>query len=174
MAGQGEIPDWITIKTEYLTTSISYRKLAEKYCVSFNTLQHRARKEGWAKEREKTQKRITTKTIEKATRKRAAKLASLMTAADNMTDVINRYSEDTKNFETDGAMNSQAVKNIVVAIKELTTVIRDLYDLPSYSEREAQRIAGERLELERRRVEADDETDRMITVVMTDMDEYSY
>lgn len=58
--------DWNAIKTEYITTSISYRKLAEKYGVPFITLSQRARKEKWAELRRKHNDRIITKTLEKA------------------------------------------------------------------------------------------------------------
>jgi len=59
------VPNWIKIRTEYETTSISYRKIAEKYGVSFNTLKDRAKREGWAKSKEETQRKITTATLQK-------------------------------------------------------------------------------------------------------------
>ena len=58
--------DWNKIKTEYITTSISYRKLAEKYETPFNTLQCRARKEKWVELRKKHQDKIVTKSVARA------------------------------------------------------------------------------------------------------------
>lgn len=43
--------DWAKIRNEYISTGISTRKLAEKYGVSANTLQARAKREKWAFER---------------------------------------------------------------------------------------------------------------------------
>lgn len=47
--------DWEKIKAEYLQGGTSYRKLAEKYSVSRTTLEQRARKEEWTKQREDVQ-----------------------------------------------------------------------------------------------------------------------
>lgn len=61
--------DWIAIRTEYETTSTSYRKLAEKYGVSFPTLRDRAKRESWIKSKEKTRDKIITKTLQKTVTK---------------------------------------------------------------------------------------------------------
>lgn len=65
--------NWIAIRTEYETSNISYRKIADKYGVSFNTLKDRAKREGWAKSKEKTQHKIATKTLQKTVVKIAEK-----------------------------------------------------------------------------------------------------
>ena len=39
--------DWLKIKTEYITTDTSYRKLAEKYGVHYQTICSRSKAEGW-------------------------------------------------------------------------------------------------------------------------------
>lgn len=44
--------DWQTIKTEYITTNTSYRKLCQKHGVSYTTLSNRALDEGWVNARE--------------------------------------------------------------------------------------------------------------------------
>lgn len=56
---------WVTIRTEYETSKTSYRKLAEKYGVSFNTLKDKAKREGWAKAKAETHHKIITKTLQK-------------------------------------------------------------------------------------------------------------
>ena len=45
--------DWSKIKTEYITTDTSYRKLAEKYGVSASSLMQVAAREKWADEKKK-------------------------------------------------------------------------------------------------------------------------
>ncbi|MEE3334245.1 MAG: helix-turn-helix domain-containing protein [Ruminococcus sp.] len=57
--------DWLKLKNEYINGNISYRKLAEKYDVSFNTLKDRAKKEKWFDERKKQHNEITTKSQQK-------------------------------------------------------------------------------------------------------------
>ena len=68
--------DWRAIKTEYITGNISYRKLAEKHGVSFNTLKDVAVAEQWYEQKQKQHNRITTKSIEKAVEKEITRLAS--------------------------------------------------------------------------------------------------
>lgn len=58
--------DWKKVKTEYITTTISYRKLAEKHDIPFNTLQCRAKKEKWVELRQRHQDKIVAKSVEKA------------------------------------------------------------------------------------------------------------
>lgn len=52
--------DWAKIKAEYIAGGISYRSLAQKYNVSFNTLKRIAVKEGWATLRDKAYNKATT------------------------------------------------------------------------------------------------------------------
>ena len=56
--------DWKRIKAEYIAGGTSYRKLAEKYGVSFNTLKTRAREEQWYELRQQKDHKTTTKVIE--------------------------------------------------------------------------------------------------------------
>ena len=61
--------DWLAIKTEYINGGISYRKLAEKYGVTFGTLRSRADKEKWVEQREEQQHKISTKSAQKTAEK---------------------------------------------------------------------------------------------------------
>ena len=56
--------DWKRIKAEYIAGGTSYRKLAEKYGVSFNTLKRRAKEEQWYELRGQKEHKTTTKVIE--------------------------------------------------------------------------------------------------------------
>jgi len=62
-------PNWIKIRNEYETSNTSYRKLAEKYNVSFDTLQDRAKRESWQKRKEESHNKITTETRQKTIQK---------------------------------------------------------------------------------------------------------
>lgn len=61
--------DWLAIKNDYINGHGSYRKLAEKYGVSFNTLKDRAVKERWSAERGEQHHKTTTKTQQKTSEK---------------------------------------------------------------------------------------------------------
>ena len=55
---------WAKIKAEYISGGISYRSLAQKHNVSFNTLKTIAIKEEWTKLREQAYNRATTKMVD--------------------------------------------------------------------------------------------------------------
>ncbi|MBR2894342.1 MAG: hypothetical protein IKC03_01615 [Oscillospiraceae bacterium] len=61
--------DWLKIKNEYISGGISYRKLAEKYGVSFPTLRDRATKEKWKDQRDVQRNKVVTKTEQKTEEK---------------------------------------------------------------------------------------------------------
>lgn len=67
--------DWLAIKNDYINGGGSYRKLAEKYGVSFNTLKDKAVEEGWKKLREDQHNKTTTKTQQKTQEKIADALS---------------------------------------------------------------------------------------------------
>ena len=55
--------DWAKIKAEYIAGGISYRSLAQKHNVSFNTLKTIAIKEEWTKLREQANNKATTRMV---------------------------------------------------------------------------------------------------------------
>ena len=63
--------DWKKIKAEYIAGGTSYRKLAEKHGVSFNTLKTHAVEEQWHKLRQQKDKKATTKMLETISEKEA-------------------------------------------------------------------------------------------------------
>lgn len=67
--------DWEKIRNEYVTTKTSYRKLAEKYGVSFSNLKNVAVKEKWANQKEQTENKLRTETQKKIIEKVSDKLA---------------------------------------------------------------------------------------------------
>lgn len=86
------MPDWNAIKSEYITEDISYRKLADKWGVSFRTLADHARKESWNKERSTHRDNVTKQTVQKIAARQSSdcayKLLRLQEAADSMLNPI--------------------------------------------------------------------------------------
>lgn len=58
--------NWDAIRNEYLTSNISYRKLADKHKVPYKTLRDRGKREGWVAKRAETRDRIVAKSLENA------------------------------------------------------------------------------------------------------------
>lgn len=182
-----EIPDWESIKTEYVTTKISYRALADKYGISCRTVFARGKREGWVQERQKHKDAVVARMVRNVQRKEASdgakRLLQMRSAADSMSGVIAGAFDDAEQFHRhlvsvrDGEMtrteervfhklDTKAVRDLTVAMRDLTAVLRDLYDLPSLSDREARELALERLELERQKAAVGKETDEDETGVL--------
>lgn len=67
--------DWLKIKTEYISTEISLKDLAEKHNVNYGTLRKYSAKEQWQKSKEQIKNRTRTKTEEKIVNKKANQIA---------------------------------------------------------------------------------------------------
>ncbi len=104
--------DWQKIKTEYITTQTSYRKLAEKHGVSYQTICHRSKAEGWTAQRERHMNKTVTKAISKVGERQVARAVRLQEVADKLlckieacVDAIEPERVDTQSFKhISGAM----------------------------------------------------------------------
>ena len=73
--------DWSKIRAEYIKGGTSYRKLADKYKISYNTLAKVAAKENWGNLRQETAEKITTKIVEIESDKQAERMKRLLTVS---------------------------------------------------------------------------------------------
>ena len=76
--------DWQAIKTEYITTDTSYRKLAQKYGVSTTQICNVGRDERWVELREQHLNKTVAKTLEKISDKQSDKLSRIDDLADKL------------------------------------------------------------------------------------------
>ena len=171
--------DWTSIKSEYITGNISYRKLADNWGVSFRTLSDRAVREGWKEARDAHRNNVLEKTVQKVASRKATttanKLCDLQEAADNMGRVIAGIFADTEQFHRhiiqtrDGdnwdaaerifdKADTKAIKDLTGAMKDLAAVMRNIYDLPTAQEQAAMDIAAERLRMDKAKAEAEQNT----------------
>ena len=147
--------DWNKIKHEYITTSISYRKLAKKYEVSETTLGKKAGREDWVSLRQQANDKRTTKVINAAAKKDKRFFAIVDKLLVKIEDVI----EDGSVFT-----QPQNIKSISSALKD----IRDIKGIKSAKDLEEQQarieklrkdsdIAEKRFELDKQRAGLDQE-----------------
>lgn len=107
--------DWNAIKTEYITTDTSYRKLAEKYGLSHNAIGNRSREEGWREEREEFIAKTVSKTIENISKAQANRALRLRTVADKLLDKIETLVD---NLEGD----TSAYRQIAATLKDIKDI----------------------------------------------------
>ena len=111
--------DWNKVKTEYILTSISYRKLAEKYDTPFNTLQCRAKKEKWVELRKKHQDKIVAKSVAKAESKAVDYKSTLYDLAFKVAKQLSDMTDE---------MSISQLSAMGIKPRDITGAIKDLED----------------------------------------------
>ena len=80
--------DWQAIKTEYITTDTSYRKLAQKYGIGYQAICHRSQDEGWIAMREQHKNKTVTNAIDKISKKQSDKMSRIDDLADKLLEKL--------------------------------------------------------------------------------------
>lgn len=80
--------DWQAIKTEYITTDTSYRKLAEKYGIHYKVISERGKDEKWVELRSQHRDKTLTKALGKISDKQADKMARIDDLADKLLEKL--------------------------------------------------------------------------------------
>lgn len=109
--------DWQAIKTEYITTDTTYRKLAEKYGVSRVQIGNVGKKENWVEQRRHHLDRTFTKTVaavESAKVKRAEKVQSV---ADKLLSKIEAIAD------SDRVLMAKDIRSLTAAAKDLKDIL---------------------------------------------------
>ena len=86
--------DWQNIKTEYITTETSYRKLAQKYGVSYQAICRRSKDEAWIDKREQHMNKTVSKAVDKISTKKADKMARIDDLADKLLEKLEQAIEE--------------------------------------------------------------------------------
>ena len=110
--------DWQAIKTEYITTDTSYRKLAQKYGVNHAVIGQRAKAEKWVDLRRQHIDKTQTKTLNTISNKQADRAAKLIGVSDLLLDKVKSLIEDTPE-----------VLILPQNIKHISGVLKDLKDI---------------------------------------------
>ena len=107
--------DWQAIKTEYITTNTSYRKLAEKYGVSYQAICHRSKDEGWIALREQHLNDTVSKTVDEISQQKVDRAKKIQTVADMLLGKIEAM------VSSEG-MAPKDVRSLVAAVKDLKEI----------------------------------------------------
>lgn len=110
--------DWQAIKTEYITTGTSYRKLSEKYGISANQVCNVGKKEGWVQLRRQYLDKTVAKTLNAVSSEQAKRAVKIAGVADKLLEKIEAYIEAV-DPET---MNAKSMRSIAGALKDLRDV----------------------------------------------------
>lgn len=152
--------DWKRIKAEYIAGGTSYRKLAEKYGVSFNTLKTRAKEEQWYNLRQQKDHKTTTKIVEKLSDEDAETAVDIIGVADKLLGKISELMD--------------AIPLDTQSMKHLTSALKDLKEIKGYKSNIDLREQEARIRNLERQAEADNKDDNDIKVVIEgSLEDYS-
>lgn len=110
--------DWNKIKTEYITTDTSYRKLALKHGVHYNAIANRAKQEDWIQMRNQFCDRTVTKTVDAISNRQVDRTARLMDVSDLLLAKVKRLLEAGQELSID----TQGMKHISGVLKDIKEI----------------------------------------------------
>ena len=144
--------DWQAIKTEYITTDTSYRKLAQKHGVGYQAICHKSREEGWIAMREQHKNNTTIKTLEKISQQEANRAAKIHSVADKLLMKIEAMVDAERPLDTKG-------------IRALTAAVKDLKEIQSVRSELDKREQEARIANLRKQADKDEDKTDEIEVV---------
>ena len=131
--------DWQAIKTEYITTQTSYRKLAEKYGIHYKVISERGKAEGWVELRSQHRDKTLTKTLDKISNKQSAKMARIDKLTDKLLDKLEqaiteldlqlaKHTDKTKTIEYNNDLRPDKPTKEVVHEEEKLLEVKSIVD----------------------------------------------
>jgi len=154
------MPDWRKIKAEYIR-GVSYRRLADKYGVSFSSIQKRGAKEKWTDLRKMSSRKSDEKIVESVASQEARRVDGIQTVADMLLEKI-------KEGVADGSLiiDSQSIRQITASIK-------DLREIKGYKSELDMQEQLARIEKLRKEAQTEEESKDIRVVIENSLDDYA-
>lgn len=158
--------DWLKVKTEYITTDTSYRKLSKKYGVSPTQICNRSKAERWQEQKEQHLNSVYTKTLNREQNKAVDRYTRLTTVADKLLDKIESAVDNLDEDSVLKLLNSSTLRSLSGALKD----IKEIQSLKGDRDIKEQDARIRKLEKEAQ----DEERSNEVKVIFTsDMEEWS-
>ena len=153
--------DWQAIKTEYITTDTSYRKLAQKYGIHYKVISDRGKNENWVELRSQYRGKTLTDTLEKISKQESSRAARIYSVADKLLDKIEAMVDSEQPLDTKG-------------VRALTAAVKDLKEIQSVrSELDKQEQEARIANLRKQADKEDVNTEPIKVIIGDDLNEYS-
>ena len=116
--------DWQKIKTEYITTDTSYRKLGEKYGIHYKVISQKGKDEKWVELRSQHRDKTLTKALDRICEDKVDRAARLNSVAELLLERVERLleSDDKIAFDTQGMKH---ISGVLKDIKEIQMIRSD-------------------------------------------------
>ena len=147
--------DWQKIKTEYITTDTSYRKLAQKHGVHYKVISERGKAEGWVTLRSQHQDKTLTKSLERICEAKVDRAARLNSVAELLLEKVESLleSDDKITFDTQG-------------LKHISGVLKDIKEIQMIRSDADMREQEARIANLRKQAEKEDDQARDVTITI--------
>ena len=155
--------DWRKIKADYIAGGTSLRKLAEKYGVSFSTIQKKSMEEKWGELRKKNRRKVEEKIIDSVSSKEAQKAVNIIDVADKLLDKISEFVEA---IPLESMASTQSLKH-------LTSALKDLKEIKGYKSDADMREQEARIRNLERQAEGNEDNKDIKVTIEGDLNEYS-
>lgn len=172
--------DWQAIKTEYITTDTSYRKLAQKHGLRYATLQARAKEEKWTELRDRHRTSTVSKSLTKISNQQAAKLARIDGITDKLLSKLEKAVEELdlsvvkKKTKVDDGLTETTTEIVEVeeggivdraGLRHLTAALKDLKEIQMLKSELDRQEQEARIANLRKQVDKDEDNTDEIEVV---------
>ena len=158
--------DWLKIKTEYITTDTSYRKLSQKYGVAVKNICLKSKSEDWIQQRQQYVNSTLTKTVNKEQNKAVDRYTRLTTVADKLLDKIESAVDSLDEDSVLKLLNSSTLKGLSGALKD----IKEIQSLKGDRDLREQDARIRKLEKE---AEEEEKNNEIRVVISSDMEAWS-
>ena len=192
--------DWQKIKTEYITTDTSYRKLAQKYGVSYQAICHRSKDEGWIADREQHMNKTVSKAVEKIGSKKADKMSRIDDLADKLLEKLEqaiteldlqlaKHTDKTKIIEYNNDLRPDKptketiheeeklleVKSIVdrQGLKQIASALKDIKEIKMLRSELDRQEQEARIDKLRKEAIVEKESNEVKVTILGELEEYS-
>ena len=143
--------DWNAIRTDYITSTLSYRDLEEKYGVCYRQIAKKGKAEDWKSQRSQHNTNVVTKILSDDIEQKVSSIERLETVADKVLTKVEAYIDACDPT----AIDTQSMKHITGVLKDIKDVMRNRKDLDEQDAR-----------IKKLRKEAEQEDKRDNTIVI--------
>ena len=133
--------NWNAIRTDYITSNVSYRDLEEKYGVCYRQIAKKGKAEGWGSQRSQHNHAVVTKILDDDATQKVSSIERLESVADKVLAKVEAYIDACDPT----AIDTQSLKHISGVLKDIKDVKRNKKDL----EEQDARIANLRKQAEK-------------------------
>ena len=117
--------NWNAIRTDYITSTLSYRDLEAKYGVCYRQIAKKGKAEGWGSQRSQHNANVVTKILDDDIEQKVSSIERLESVADKVLTKVEAYIDACDPT----AIDTQSMKHISGVLKDIKDVMKNRKDL---------------------------------------------